>query len=61
MLVLVAKHDSPDDQASALIAALRKAGAPSLMIPVMNTDHAFSDHRIAMQQVVLDWIRDREI
>jgi uncharacterized protein len=61
MLVLVAKHDSPDDQASALIAALRKAGAPSLMVAVMNTDHAFSDYRIAMQQVVLDWIRDREI
>lgn len=59
LLILVAKHDSADDQAIALIPALKDLHAPNVTTISMDTDHAFSDHRIALESAILDWLRRR--
>jgi pimeloyl-ACP methyl ester carboxylesterase len=45
------------DSNQALADALRKAGARSLTIEHFPTDHAFSDHRIALSRTVLAWLQ----
>lgn len=57
LLVLVAKYDSADDQAGELIAALKAAHAVDTTTVEMDTDHAFSDHRIALESAVLQWLQ----
>ncbi len=59
LLILTARHDSADDQADALISQLQQEHAPKVATTLMDTDHAFSDHRIALQQAVLGWLRRR--
>jgi pimeloyl-ACP methyl ester carboxylesterase len=39
-----------------LIDALRAAGAPRLTEMVWETDHAFSDHRVALARAIIDWL-----
>jgi alpha/beta superfamily hydrolase len=56
LLIIVAKHDSADDQANGLIVALKELHAPNATTMWMDTDHAFSDHRIALQAAVLEWL-----
>jgi pimeloyl-ACP methyl ester carboxylesterase len=46
-----ARHHVP------LIDALRAAGASHLTELVWDTDHAFSDHRIALARATIDWLR----
>jgi pimeloyl-ACP methyl ester carboxylesterase len=41
----------------ALVAALKHAGSPVTSIH-FDTDHAFSDHRIALQAAILKWLDD---
>jgi len=41
----------------ALVAALKQAGSPVTSIH-FDTDHAFSDHRIALQAAILKWLDD---
>ena len=41
----------------ALVAALKQAGSPVTSIH-FDTDHAFSDHRIALQTAILKWLDD---
>lgn len=48
--VAPARHHAP------LIAALREAGAARLTELVLETDHAFSDHRIALARATIDWL-----
>jgi dienelactone hydrolase len=45
-----ARHHIP------LVDALRAAGASRLTELVLDTDHAFSDHRIALARATLDWL-----
>jgi pimeloyl-ACP methyl ester carboxylesterase len=40
-----------------LVAALKKAGSPVTSIH-FDTDHGFSDHRIALQAAILKWLDD---
>jgi len=40
----------------ALAAALRQKGAVALDHKAVATDHSFSDHRIALQTIVIDWL-----
>ncbi|MER3631766.1 MAG: alpha/beta hydrolase, partial [Blastocatellia bacterium] len=40
----------------ALGAALRQKGSFGVEEKAMPTDHTFSDHRIALQAVVVDWL-----
>jgi len=39
----------------ALVAALTQAGSPVKHIH-MDTDHGFSDHRIALESAILEWL-----
>jgi hypothetical protein len=40
----------------ALAAALRKNGSAALQYTAVQTDHSFSDRRIALQTIVLAWL-----
>jgi pimeloyl-ACP methyl ester carboxylesterase len=56
--VLIAEADdrnTSDNQA--LAAALKKLGNSRVTESHMATDHIFSDHRIALQAVVLEWLQ----
>lgn len=47
-------RNTSDNQA--LVEALRKAGNTKVTEQHMHTDHPFSDHRIAMQAAIVDWL-----
>ena len=40
-----------------MVAALRKAGSTQVTEEHLPTDHSFSDHRIALQAVVIEWLQ----
>jgi hypothetical protein len=40
----------------ALAGALRQKGAVALNRVSVPTDHTFSDHRIALQTIVIEWL-----
>jgi pimeloyl-ACP methyl ester carboxylesterase len=50
----IAAHNAP------LADAIRQAGATRLTTAHLPTDHAFSDHRIALSRAVVDWLRTLE-
>ena len=52
-LLIWGKHDDPQD---ALRDVLAK-NDPRFTATVMDTDHGFSDHRIALQSAVLEWLQ----
>jgi acetyl esterase/lipase len=56
LLVLTATRDTVDDQAKALLPALRSAHAAHLRVAQMQTDHGFDDSRIALEAAVLRWL-----
>ncbi len=56
VLVITAGDDSDDDKALALLPALKAAKARLTHID-MTTDHAFSDHRVALAAAVLRWLK----
>lgn len=51
-----------DDQNHAdmevLAGALRQKGAIALNYVAVRTDHGFSDHRIALQAIVIEWLEE---
>ncbi len=57
ILIVTASHDSADDKAVNLIQALSFARAAKLKTVELDSDHAFSDHRIALQAEVLNWLK----
>jgi pimeloyl-ACP methyl ester carboxylesterase len=56
VLVITARRDDEGDKATGLLAALHESHAEHLTAELMDTDHAFSDHRIALEAVVLRWL-----
>ncbi|HYL82840.1 MAG TPA: alpha/beta hydrolase [Candidatus Angelobacter sp.] len=54
-LVLEADDRNTSDN-QALVEALRKAGNTKVTEQHMRTDHPFSDHRIAMQAAIVNWL-----
>jgi pimeloyl-ACP methyl ester carboxylesterase len=56
VLVVTARRDDEGDKATGLLPALRAGGGGRLTAEEMDTDHGFSDHRIAMEAVVLRWL-----
>jgi uncharacterized protein len=56
VLILEAKDRNITDN-QALAEALRKAGSSQVVEKYMETDHSFSDHRIAMQVAILEWLQ----
>jgi alpha/beta superfamily hydrolase len=59
LLIVTAKHDSPDVEATELIAALNRVHASDLTTISMDTDHPFSDHRITLETTILNWLEAR--
>jgi len=55
VLILEAKDANTADN-RAMAEALRKAGDTQVAEKYMETNHVFSDHRIALQEAVLEWL-----
>jgi len=55
-LLLVEADDQNHTDMEALAFALRQKGAVTLEQRAVATDHSFSDHRIALQTIVIDWL-----
>jgi pimeloyl-ACP methyl ester carboxylesterase len=56
LLVVTATRDDEGDKAVGLLAALHEEHAEHLTAELMDTDHGFNDHRIALQAAVLRWL-----
>jgi len=56
-LLLVEADDQNHTDMEALASALRQKGSARLEQKVVATDHSFSDHRIALQTIVIDWLQ----
>ena len=56
-VLLVEADDQNHRDMEALGAALRQKGANTLEEKPVATDHSFSDHRIALQTIVIEWLR----
>ena len=57
-LLLVTADDQNRADMDALAAALRKSGSAALQYAAVETDHNFSDRRIALQTIVLAWLEN---
>jgi uncharacterized protein len=55
-LLIVTANDQNRADMDALAAALRKNGSAALQYAAVDTDHSFSDRRIALQTIVLGWL-----
>jgi uncharacterized protein len=58
-VLVFSANDGLRDSNEALKAALTHAGSPVTYVH-MDTDHGFSDHRIALESAVLQWM-DRTV
>ena len=56
-VLIVETDDRNLSDNQALAAALRKLGNSRVTETHMATDHIFSDHRIALQVVVVEWLQ----
>lgn len=55
-VLLVEADDQNRGDMEALAAALRQKSPPAFDHAVVATDHSFSDHRIALQAIVVEWL-----
>jgi hypothetical protein len=55
-VLLVEADDQNRADMEALAKALRQKSAVALNHVAVLTDHAFSDHRIALQMIVIEWL-----
>jgi acetyl esterase/lipase len=55
-VLIVEADDQNRSDMGALAAALQRKGPVALERKVVATDHSFSDHRIALQTLVVDWL-----
>jgi pimeloyl-ACP methyl ester carboxylesterase len=55
-VLLVEADDQNRPDMEALAASLRRTKAPGLEEVAVPTDHSFSDHRIALQAIVIRWL-----
>jgi uncharacterized protein len=56
-ILVVTSDDGLVPSNDAFVAALNKSGAKHVVTAHMATDHAYSDHRIALQQAILDFLK----
>ena len=57
-VLLVEADDQNHADMEALAAALRQKNAVALKQVAVKTDHSFSDHRIALQAIVIEWLQE---
>jgi hypothetical protein len=56
-VLIMESNDRNRDDNQAMTDALRKAGNLRVTEKFTETDHSFSDHRIALQIAILDWLQ----
>lgn len=56
-VLLVEADDQNHADMEALASALQQKGSMTLEKRAVATDHSFSDHRIALQAIVIDWLQ----
>jgi acetyl esterase/lipase len=56
VLIVLATRDAEDDKALDLLPALKTQHPKALRVETLDTDHGFNDQRIALQNLVLEWI-----
>jgi uncharacterized protein len=56
-VLIMESHDRNTADNHAMAEALRKAGNLQVTEKYTETDHSFSDHRIALQVAILDWLQ----
>jgi pimeloyl-ACP methyl ester carboxylesterase len=60
-LLVITSDDGWSAPNTALVAAIEKLGAHTAKAVHFSTDHAYSDHRIGLQQAVLDFLATRNL
>jgi acetyl esterase/lipase len=58
-LLLVSSQDGNGPESRALAEAVAAAGGKAVQQVAMATDHAYSDHRIALQSALVRWLEER--
>ena len=58
-LLLVSSQDGNGPESRALADAVAAAGGKAVQQVEMETDHAYSDHRIALQAALVRWLAQR--
>lgn len=58
-VLLITADDDSDPDSEKMLAALRQAGDTRAQKIHMVTDHPFSDHRIALETAILNWLGGR--
>jgi acetyl esterase/lipase len=56
-VLILESNDRNRDDNHAMAEALRKAGNPQVTEEYTDTDHSYSDHRLALQIAILDWLQ----
>jgi len=56
LLIVTATRDDDDDKAIGLLSSLEHEHAEHVTAEIMDTDHGFNDHRIALQAAVVRWL-----
>ena len=56
VLLITANRDGDGDKAVEFIAAMQRSNATHFTTQLMDTDHGFNSHRIAVQAVILRWL-----
>lgn len=56
-VLILESNDRNRDDNHAMAEALRKAGNPQFTEKYTDTDHSYSDHRIALQVAILGWLQ----
>ena len=56
-VLIINSNDGYAADSDALGDAIARNGAPTPTRVHIHTDHAYSDHRIALQQAVVDWLQ----
>jgi hypothetical protein len=56
--LLISSNDGLQPSAEALADALRKAGDADVQTRHFDTDHPYSDKRLALTSTVVDWLSD---
>jgi uncharacterized protein len=56
-LLVLSSDDGLAPGTDALVAQVRRSGGKQVMTMHANTDHAWSDHRIALESAILNWLQ----
>jgi uncharacterized protein len=56
-VLVMEPNDRNREDNHAMVAALRNAGNTQVVEKYIETDHSFSDHRIALQAAILEWLQ----